>query len=220
MMAAWNDTRLDQLVRDAAPATRFGTDEEVTGLLRQLAADVASNQRQARTGLGGTLTRWRKLLIAPVAVGILAVTAAAGYAIWHDSDSAGFERAVDDHTARLELPPGTDRAAYAAQLRQQGRDKQVTLSDLATQSMAEHYGVCAWLTAWDRRHAAGDDAGQAQAVTALRRAIGAPAMTATDGGGVIANLREVAAAAARGDRRPVTRELQANCTAAGLDGIR
>jgi hypothetical protein len=216
----WNDDQIDQLVRRSAPPPTSGTDEEITSLLRGLAADIVDDHRRSRSRPIVAVPRWRRRLVVPLAAGAVLLSVAAGFAVWHDSDSAAFEKSVEDHTARLELPPGIDRAAYVAQLREQGRERPVTLSEQSVKSMSSHYAVCAWLTAWDRRHAAGDRSGSAEAVTALRRAVEAPALAANDGGGVVANLQKVAAAAAAGDRPPVQRELAANCATLPLDGVR
>ncbi|GGN62451.1 hypothetical protein GCM10010112_20610 [Actinoplanes lobatus] len=200
-----DDDRLDLLVREAKPLT--------------VAPDPALLHRMARDIARPPLLR-RRLVAVPLAAGVALSLAAAGYMTWHDSASGDFERVVAEHTARLELPPGADRAAYAAQLREQGSRSPSSVSDLAIASSAAYYGVCAWLTAWDRRHTAGDTAGAAQAVEGLNRAVDAGPLAATDGGGVVGNLRRVAAAAARGDRTPVSTELRANCSGLPLDGIR
>ncbi|HEX8627561.1 MAG TPA: hypothetical protein VF755_05260 [Catenuloplanes sp.] len=220
-MTDLTDDRIDQLVREAAPAAKLGTDEQITALLDDLTVDVTS-VRPAPVRLGTTRirSRWRRALVAPVAAGVVLLTAAAGFAVWYDSGSADFERALTQYTAQVALPPGTDRAAYIGQVRGQGRELRAEVSDLGVQSMVGHYAVCAWLTAWDRRHAAGDSVAEAEAIVGLRRAIGAPVMKATDGGGVIDNLDQVAAAAANGDRSRVARELIGNCGELPLDGVR
>lgn len=202
-----NDDDLDLLVRGTAPRPDPGPD--LDDVLQRMATGIRTR--------GG---RRKRLLVAPLAAGAVLLTAAAGYAVWHDSASPGFESAVASHVSRLELPPGTDRDAYIALLTEQGRQSPTAVSDLAINSSAAYYGVCAWLTAWDIRHDAGDRDGAAEAVTALGRAVEAGPLRATDGGGVVGNLREVAAAAARGDRSPVAAELGANCAGLPLDGIR
>ncbi|MFU8872802.1 hypothetical protein [Micromonospora sp. SL4-19] len=216
-----DDDRIDQLVASAAPAATIATDEEIGSLLHHMAGDVIQEQpARSRSGFAGDSSRWRRLLVAPLAAGAVMLTAAAGFVVWHDSASPDFEQALTQYTAELPLPPGTDRAAYVAQVREQGLEQPVTVSDLTVNGIVSYYGVCAWLTAWDRRHAAGDEAGEAEAVTALRRAITAPALGATDGGGVVENLQQVVAAAAAGDRSPVDTELNANCAGLPLEGIR
>jgi hypothetical protein len=222
MMRVEDSDRIDELVRNAMPAVPPGEDEGINDLLYGLAVDVVGEQpARARVGATGALVWWRRrLLIAPLAAGAVLLSAAAGLAVWHDSTSPDFERAVTSYTSELALPPGTDRAAYVALLRDQGQRQRFSVSDLDVESTVSYYGVCTWLTAWDRRHAAGDGAGAAQAVTALRRAVDAPALEATDGGGVVENLRQVVAAAGRGDRSRVVRELDNNCVGLPLDGVR
>jgi hypothetical protein len=222
MMRVEDSDRIDELVRNAMPAVPPGKDERINDLLYGLAVDVVGEQpARTRVGRGGAVVWWRRrLLIAPLAAGAVLLSAAAGFAVWHDSTSPDFERAVTRYTSELALPPGTDRAAYVALLRDQGQQAPFSVSDLGVESTVSYYGVCAWLTAWDRRHAAGDGAGAAQAVTALRRAVDAPSLEATDGGGTMENLRQVVAAADRGDRSRVERELDNNCVGLPLDGVR
>jgi hypothetical protein len=201
-----DDERLDRMIREAAPRSEPGP--ELDDVLDRLAAGIARPRRGAR---------W----VAPLAAGaVLLSTAAAGYAIWHDTASGDFERAAAARVAALELPPGTDRAAYVAQLAEQGRRSPSSISDLGLNSSASYYAVCAWLTAWDRRQAAGDTAGAAGAVAALDGAVAADPLRATDGGGVVDHLRRVAAAAGRGDREPVAAELGANCAGLPLGEVR
>ncbi|GIF46784.1 hypothetical protein DFJ67_1474 [Asanoa ferruginea] len=218
-MAILDSDPLDDLVRHAAPPVRLGADGELGDVLGTLATEVIQ-ARPARAPLGAVSRGWRRVWAIPVAAGLVLATAAAGFAVWHNSASPEAARALDDYTAQLRLPPGTDRAAYLAQVRAQGVARPVEISDLSVQSMVSHYGVCTWLVAWEARHAAGDAAAEAEAVTALRLAIAAPAIRATDGGGVVANLEQVAAAAAAGDQARVAVELDNNCAGLPLDGIR
>jgi hypothetical protein len=221
-MAIVDDDRMDDLLRHAAPAVRFDEDDVPAEVLRVLASEVintspAGSPRRRRSFLN---RRWRRVWAVPLAAGVVALSAAAGLEIWHNTASPDFVRVLDDYSAHLPLPPGTDRAAYVAQVRDQGKQLNAAVSDLGVQSMVSHYGVCAWLTAWDVRHSAGDPVAEAQAVEALRRAVAAPALREADGGGVVAGLERVVAAAARGDRAPVVAELGYNCADAPLDGIR
>jgi hypothetical protein len=222
MMKVEDSDRIHELVRNATPAVPPGEDEGINGMLHQLAVDVVREQpARTRVTAAGAVVWWRRrLLMAPLAAGAVLLSAAAGFVVWHDSTSPDFGRALTRYTSELELPPGTDSAAYVAQVRDQGRQQPASISDLAVDTMVSYYGVCAWLTAWDRRHAAGDGAGAAQAVTALGRAVDAPALETTDGGGTMENLRQVVAAAGRGDRATVVRELDANCAGLPLGGIR
>lgn len=200
-----DDRELDALVRATAPRPDPGP--EVDGVLDRMASGIA-RRRPVR------------LVAAPLAVVAVLASAAAGYAIWHDSASTDFTGVVSRHVSGLELPPGTDRAAYVARFAEQGRRSPSSISDVAVASSVAHYGVCAWLAAWDHRHAAGDTAGATQAVTALNRAVEAGPLRATDGGGVVDNLRRVAAAAARGERAAVVTELTANCSSLPLGEVR
>jgi hypothetical protein len=221
-MAITDSDSTDGLVRYAAPPVRWDEDGVLGNVLRDLATEVISTSpADPSRGRRSVLTRRRRRLWAvPLAVGVVSLTAAAGFAIWHDSASPDFARALDDYSAQLPLPPGTDRAGYVAQVRDQGRERSAQISDLGVRSMVSGYGVCAWLTAWDARHGAGDVAAEAEAVAALRLAVAAPALRATDGGGVVAGLEQVVEAAARGDRAPVAAELDHNCVGLPLDGIR
>ncbi|MFC6020133.1 hypothetical protein ACFP2T_28565 [Plantactinospora solaniradicis] len=221
-MTILDNDRIDDLVRSAAPPAPSDPDSELGNVLQHLAVEVVRTQpaRSRRGTVSRLLRRWRRLWPVPVAAGAVLLTAAAGFAVWHDSASPDFGRALDDYSAELPLPPGTDRAAYVAQVRDQGLERPAQVSDLGVRSMVSGYGVCAWLAAWDARHDAGDDAAEAEAVEALRRAIAAPAIRATDGGGVVANLGQVVDAAARGDEARVAVELHGNCAGLPLGGIR
>lgn len=221
-MTIFDSDRTDDLVRGAAPPVRLDPNSELESVLQHLAVEVIRTQ-PARSGRGTAfrlLRRWRRLWPVPVATGVVLLTAAAGFAVWHDSASPDFGRALDEYSAELPLPPGTDRAAYVDQVRGQGLERPAQVSDLGVRSMVSGYGVCAWLAAWDVRHDAGDAAAEAEAVEALRRAVAAPAIRATDGGGVVANLGQVVDAAARGDEARVAVELHGNCAGLPLDGIR
>ncbi|MBE1488641.1 hypothetical protein [Plantactinospora soyae] len=221
-MVILDSDRPDDLLRSAAPPVRLDPDGELGDILHHLATEVVRAQpaRSRRRSPSGFLGRWRRLWPVPVGAAAVLLTAAAGFAVWHDSASPDFARALDDYSAQLPLPPGTDRAAYLDQVRDQGLERPAQVSDLGVRSMVSGYGVCTWLAAWNVRYDAGDAAATAEAVEALRLAIAAPAIRATDGGGVVAALGQVVEAAARGDRVRVAAELDGNCAGLPLDGIR
>jgi hypothetical protein len=210
------------LVREAAPVVGVGAAEELDKTLQLLAADIVKAGEVPVSGDGTELSprRWRRLVVAPLAAGVVLATAAAGFIQWYDTRTADFAEALQQYTAQLPLPPGADRDAYVADVRAQGLERPMAVSDVATRSMVAYYGVCTWVAAWDVRDRAGDASGAAEAVTALRRAVAAPALSRTDGGGVVANVEQVADAAARGDRDRVGSELENNCSTLPLDGIR
>lgn len=207
---------LDAILRLIEPDVRWTQDTaQVDVLLAALATDVMNSHPRR---VDHVTRRRRRLLLAPALVGTLALTAAAGYGMFETS-SAAFGQAVSRYVQMTPLPPGTDTEAYVAEFSDQGLRFRGSMSDRAVQSSVAYYGVCAWLTAWERRDAAGDAVGAADAVAAIRRAIAVEALAATDGGGVIDNLRRRADDASRGDRASVQQELANNCTGLPLAGV-
>ena len=218
---AVDDEKLDLLVRQAAPVVDVEA-AELDRTLQLLAADI---MRSDAAPVGGEVVelssrRWRRRVVVPLAAGVVLATAAAGFTTWYDSNTADFGEALEQYTTELPLPPGTDREAYVAHVRAQGFERPTAVSDVGTGSMVAYYGFCTWAQAWEVRDAAGDGAGAAEAVTAMRAAAAASAITVVDGGGVVADLEQVAEAAARGDRGRVATELANNCSGLPLDGIR
>ena len=215
-----DDKKLDVLVRQAAPVVNVDP-AELDKTLQLLAGDI---MRSEAAPVGGEVVelssrRWRRRVVVPLAAGVVLATAAAGFTTWYDSNTADFGEALEQYTAELPLPPGTDREAYVDYVRAQGFERPTAISDVGTRSMVAYYGFCTWAQAWEVRDAAGDGAGAGEAVTAMRAAAVAPANVVTDGGGVVANMERVADAAARGDRDRVAEELANNCSVP-LDGIR
>lgn len=212
---------VDRLIRTAAPATVADT-PDIDRVLAELAAGImAANPAGPRTAAVIELKRRRRrMILAPAAAITLLLSTAAGYALWHQTDSPDFAQALDRYANALPLPPGTDSAAYVASVAAQGTALAGSMSDAGVESMASYYGFCAWATAWERRDAAGDHAGAASAASSLKKAAEAPALARDDGGGVVANLRSVANAATRVDREPVEQELRNNCSGLPLGGVR
>lgn len=216
-----DNKRLDVLVREAAPVVGVGTAEGLDRTLQLLAADIMQANAAPFAGKVTVLSsrRWRRRVVVPLAAGVVLATAAAGFVQWYDTSTADFTEALQQYTAELPLPEGANREAYVADVRAQGLERPMAVSDVSTRSMVAYYGVCTWAAAWDVRDRVGDASGAAEAVTALRRAVAAPALSVTDGGGVVANLEQVADAAARGDRDRVEQELANNCSTLPLGGI-
>jgi hypothetical protein len=215
-----DDKKLDVLVRQAAPVVNVDP-AELDKTLQLLAAGI---MRSDAAPLGGEVVelssrRWRRRVVVPLAAGVVLATAAAGFTTWYDSNTADFGEALEQYSAKLPLPPGTDREAYVADVRAQGFERPTAISDVSTRSMVAHYGFCTWAQAWTVRDAAGDEAGASEAVAAMRAAAVAPAIKVVDAGGVVANLEQVADAAARGHRDRVAEDLANNCSVP-LDGIR
>jgi hypothetical protein len=212
------DDELDVLVRSAAPVVDVD-EAQLDRTLQLLATDIVTT---GAAPVGGELSgrRWRRRVVVPLAAGVVLATAAAGFTTWYDSSTADFGDALEQYAAELPLPPGTDRDAYVADVRAQGLERPTAVSDVTTRAMVAYFGSCTWAQAWEVRDAAGDGAGAAEAVTALRAAAAAPVLTVTDGGGVVSNLEQVADAAARGDRDRVAAELATNCATLPLDGVR
>lgn len=214
---------LDRRLREVDPLRWLSQDREVDDLMRALSSDVIAAAPNGPRSLGIVArrkARRRRTLWAPLGVGVLALTTAAGVMQWYDTASPDFGAALDSYSSELPLPPGTDRSAYVAYVQGQGKGQPTSMSDSGVESMVSYYGVCTWLAAWDHRHGVADTTGAVAAVKALRQAVDAPALSRDDGGGVVANLRRVADAAAAGDGVVVTTELTANCAGLPLSGIR
>jgi hypothetical protein len=230
-----DNERIDELVRRAAPTTPF-----LSGpALREIAAEVISTPAAAEQPIASISTLvgsrersrsaqhqpgrrgWRRRrVVLPLAAATALLAAAAGFTVWYDTTTADFEQALQRYSSELSLPPGTDRDAYVAQLRAQGLERPLQISEEGVNSMVSHYGACTWLKAWQVRTDAKDTAGAKQALETYRRAIASPALKVNDGGGVVANLERVADAAAAGNRARVAQELKNNCSSLPSDGIR
>lgn len=221
MMQMNEQDTFDRMIRTAAPAIVADT-PDIDRVLAELAAGImAANPAGPRTAAVIELKRRRRrMILAPAAAITLLLSTAAGYALWHQTDSSDFAQALDRYVNALPLPPGTDSAAYVASVAAQGTALAGSMSDAGVESMVNYYGFCAWATAWERRDAAGDHAGAAFAASSLMKVAEAPALARDDGGGVVANLRSVANAATRVDREPVEKELRNNCSGLPLGGVR
>lgn len=222
-MNAVSPERVEQLLKDAAPRpVGAEPDTNVDRLLQAMAADVMAAQPAGpRLAAVVALKRRRRgLVVAPAVAGVvLALTAATAVTVWRSTAAPDFAETVSRYVEQAPLPPGTDRAAYVELLRVQGTEHPGSVTDAGVRGSVGYYASCAWLTSWETRHEAGDAAGEAQALSAYRDAIGSPWLSEVDAGGVVANLEEVADAAARGDQGRVAQELDVNCDGLPLGGV-
>jgi hypothetical protein len=221
----------------AAVATLAGpapaTDPDVAAALDELVAGIPAAARRERLAR----RRHRNRRAAAVVGAVVALgTAAAGWghfahtgwfgvpgmtehdtSEWIDLSAPDLREAVDGIVARdLPLPAGVTRADGVAYV-SRPYDAQVTATGLRSQY--EGWARCAWLTAWERADGRDDAAAAGRAADALEASAAWPATVATDGGGVVDHVREVARAAAAGEAGPVRDELRANCPAGEFGGV-
>lgn len=215
----------EHLLKDAAPhplGAGADADRAVDRLLEAMAADVMATQPAGpRLAAVIALKRRRRGMVGVTAAAgvVLALTAATAVTVWRSTAAPDFAKSVARYVEQAPLPPGTDRAAYVELLRVQGTEHPGSVTDAGVRGSVGYYASCAWLTSWEARHEAGDAAGEAQALSAYRDAIRSPWLSEVDAGGVVANLEEVADAAARGDQGRVAQELDVNCDGLPLGGV-
>lgn len=134
---------------------------------------------------------------------------------WIDALAPDFvDYAVSVLPVEIGLPPAYDLAAFA---RVVATEQQAALPGggyMQVTNVQRNYETrarCIWIDDWLTAETAGDDARADAAAAVLETASDWPATVATDGGGIVDSNREVAAAAASGDRSPVKREYDINC---------
>jgi hypothetical protein len=125
-----------------------------------------------------------------------------------DSGDPGIVSVVRGLTAEFPLPPGESWAPLLA--RWPSKDGAIVQRTGLGQEV-EWYARCRWEAAWLRAHDDGDAAAAAEIAGVLLKAAEWPNTASGDAGGVVAALRETAAAAAAGDPARVRREYRANC---------
>jgi len=127
---------------------------------------------------------------------------------YFDSGAPGIVDVIRELTTEFTLPAGDSWAPLLARW-PSPEGELVQRSGLGTE--VEWYARCRWEGAWLRAHERGD----ATAAAAAARMLADPASTrysaANDAGGVMAQPRATAAAAAAGRPGPVRREHRANC---------
>ena len=142
-MAHVDDDRIEAMVRQAAPGVAVGPPEDLERTLEALAADiVAAEPRRAPARVGSLEERrGRRRYRMPLLAGAAVLTAAAGFAQWYDTSTPDFAEVLEQYTDEVPLPPGTDEAAYVAQVRTQGLERPGQVSDTGVRSMVAYYGL-------------------------------------------------------------------------------
>jgi hypothetical protein len=106
-------------------------------------------------------------------------------------------------------PPGTSAATYVPGLIQRGGLMQATGIKATLADDAE----CAWWGYWLQAQREDDTAAQAQATATIGQIPTWPVVMQTDGGGVVAQDQQLAAAAEQGDPAPIQQSYTANSCA-------
>ncbi|MFJ6535739.1 hypothetical protein ACIQH5_05870 [Paenarthrobacter sp. NPDC091711] len=126
---------------------------------------------------------------------------------WINPLASDYARFAKTKYGSLPLPPGYDeeRLKDASALREAKmyRDNDqgsgIITQDIAPTIRYEGLVRCLWEAEWLDRHSAGDQQGQATAVSVLKQSLAWPATIATDGGGVVERMTLSVAAAEAGD---------------------
>jgi hypothetical protein len=84
------------------------------------------------------------------------------------------------------------------------------ISEVSVQRIYESVAYCSWVEQWLASDSSGETQQRDEATERLREAAGWPAMTATDGGGIMAMQAEFATSAEAGDRTGVLEASRAN----------
>ena len=222
-----HDDELDVLLRSADPSRSFTTDH------RRLTAAVASAGSATRVPRRVRSRVWVALAVA-AALGLGATAPAVADHIlvlsrtgqfgtagtegdsseWLTSEGSDFAEVIDaTYPEWLPLPPAVDANAFrreTVELLSAGSGyEQVSGAEVSF----EHQARCAWVYEWLAADTVADTPRATAAAAMLQESAHWPATVASDGGGFVDHLLDVANAAATGDRTVVEYQEQSECGA-------
>jgi hypothetical protein len=231
------DVLLETVGRTAVAGEETFSTDSIVDAVAELAIAICRTEPHVRS----CRARRRRGRLVAVVAAVLLVPATAGFAYeigartgwfgnpafseedgseWLRSDAPDFAAVLLSLRPALPLPRG---AVWAEEVDRQvavGRREPSLVRETGVRRGFESYARCAWLASWLNATERGGGRSAARAAGVIAGSVAWPATAATDGGGVVEHLREVAAAARRGDVAPVRAELAANCDGFPLRGIR
>ena len=218
---------LDSLLRGADPSRSFASD---TDRLASIAA--AAEAALPRTPAKRPPTRaWLALAIA-AALGLGAAAPAVAEHIellsrtgqfgspgsesdsseWLNSDGSDFTETIDSiYPDWLPLPASVNADDFERETVDWVSDDAGFTQETGVEVSFEHQARCAWVYEWLAADTNGDEGRAAAAARMLEESARWPATVASDGGGFVDHLLDVATAASTGDRSVVEYHEQSEC---------
>ena len=232
-----NDHDLQELLVSAAPIT----DEEIASARLGSTADamrgaiMATTHMETVDGDSGNPRRRRRstraIVIATAAAVLIGGTAAAAVLIEARTgrfgmggqsedgsgefirlDAPGAEVIVDDLGEDIPLPPDGSFDRLKATLLTDADGRGVEMSESGILGALSLDAACQWTGYWLQGHERGDDQRKTEALSMLEKIPTWPAIVASDGGGVVEQLRQVAEGARQNDPSLFMQHYQVNCT--------